>query len=114
VRNYYRGSVDGPQGPCDCTTMQRRATRGDAGNDHTIVVVDGVSYVPAAEVAERAGIARQTLWRWRRAGKVPAGYVYRDNQVLFTIAEAASVDAYARRMHPAEVERSSLKRKPRP
>lgn len=66
------------------------------------IVVDGVSYVSSGDVAERVGVARQTLWRWRKAGKVPSGYVYRDTQVLFTLADAQRVQAYAHRMQPAE------------
>jgi predicted DNA-binding transcriptional regulator AlpA len=65
------------------------------------VDVDGARYLTAAEVAERAGVSRQTLWRWRQETKVPAGARYRDRQLLFSEAEAEAVEEYAHRLEPA-------------
>jgi transposase-like protein len=63
--------------------------------------IDGVSYITAAQVAEAANVSRQTLWRWRRQGKVPAGQRFRDRTVLFTQDDFASVLQYANRIEPA-------------
>lgn len=63
--------------------------------------VDGQLYVPASHIEEELGISRQTLWRWRTAGKIPAGHVYRERQVIFTTAEADEIYEYANRVRPA-------------
>jgi hypothetical protein len=36
------------------------------------ISLDGTAYFTAAEVLRIARVARGTLWRWRRAGKVEA------------------------------------------
>lgn len=66
------------------------------------VEVDGVTYYSASEVASAAGISRQSLWRWRTEGKVPAGRRYRDRQILFTAHEVQQVKEYANRLEPAD------------
>ena len=65
------------------------------------VKLDGTEYFTAAEVAARAGVSRQTLWRWRQETKVPAGARYRDRQLVFSEAEAEAVAEYAHRLEPA-------------
>ncbi len=50
-----------------------------------------------------AGVTRQTLWRWRQDGKVPAGRKYRDKQVVFTSAESEQIREYAQRLEPIAV-----------
>jgi hypothetical protein len=64
--------------------------------------IDGVRYFFAADIAEDVGVSRQTLWRWRRTGKVPAGRRYRDKQVLFTQTEFEQIREYANRIEPLE------------
>jgi hypothetical protein len=64
------------------------------------LVVEGVSYFTAADVVRDARVTRQTLWRWRQEGKVPAGRRFRDKQVLFTADEAEKIREYANRMEP--------------
>lgn len=66
------------------------------------ISIDGVSYVSTGEILVELGIARQTLWRWRREGKIPQGNRYRDRQVLFTQAEAGSIREFANRIEPAD------------
>lgn len=70
------------------------------------LVIDGVTYFSAAEVARVAGVTRQTLWRWRQDGKVPSGRKYRDKQVVFTKAESELIREYAHRLEP--IARGSL------
>ena len=63
--------------------------------------IDGVTYYSSAEVAVETAISRQTLWRWRQQGKVPAGHRFRERQILFTAAEFDEVREYANRLEPA-------------
>lgn len=62
--------------------------------------IDGTQFFGAKEVAEAAGVSRQTLWRWRRAGKIPAGYRFRNGQVLYTDAEREQIRDYANHLEP--------------
>jgi predicted DNA-binding transcriptional regulator AlpA len=64
--------------------------------------IDGTEYLVASEVVEELGITRQTLWRWRRQGKVPPGRRFRGGQVLFTPAEVQAIREYAYRVEPIE------------
>lgn len=64
------------------------------------LLIDGVAYFSAADVAKSAGVTRQTLWRWRQDGKVPVGRKYRDKQVVFTRAESDAIREYAHRLEP--------------
>jgi transposase-like protein len=64
------------------------------------LVIDGTTYFSAAHVARAAGVTRQTLWRWRQEGKVPAGRKYRDKQVVFTKDESELIREYAHRLEP--------------
>ena len=65
------------------------------------VEVSGVNYYLLTDVARDVGVSRQTLWRWRQDGKVPAGRKYRGRQILFTASELDSVREYANRLEPA-------------
>lgn len=62
--------------------------------------VEGMTYFTSAEVARVVGVSRQTLWRWRQEGKIPAGRRYRDRQVLFTEKEMEAIRQYAHRIEP--------------
>ena len=64
--------------------------------------LDDVTYYTVNEVAEHVGRARETIWRWRRDGKVPNGRPYRDRERLFTEAELQQIHAYAHRLGPSE------------
>jgi excisionase family DNA binding protein len=71
-------------------------------NKLTPLKVEGVAYFTSSEVARFVGVSRQTLWRWRQVGKIPAGRRYRDRQVVFTRQEVDAIRAYAHRIEPAE------------
>ena len=74
------------------------------------VEVGGVRYFSAGDVAKAVGVSRQTLWRWRQEGKIPAGHRYRDRQVLFTAEELEAIKEYAHRIEPiAPTEVNQLK-----
>jgi len=62
--------------------------------------IDSSEYWSAAELIRELHVSRQTLWRWRRLHKIPAGRRFRDGQVLFTAAEADSVRHYANKVEP--------------
>lgn len=62
--------------------------------------INGTVYVTAAALAKQVGVCRQTLWRWRRRGKIPHGHRHRSGQVLFTRKEAQEVFDYAYQVSP--------------
>ena len=62
--------------------------------------IDGISYFAAIEVCKALGVSRQTLWRWRQEGRIPAGHRFRNGQVFFTEAELDAVRDYANRIEP--------------
>lgn len=66
--------------------------------------IQGRRFYSIAEVADCAGVTRQTLWRWRGAGHVPTGQRFRTGQVLFTESDIAAVRAYANQLEPASLD----------
>jgi len=62
--------------------------------------IDGVVYVAAAEVAQENGVSRQTLWRWRRDGKIPAGHRFRDGKIVFTEGDVEKIRVHANKVEP--------------
>jgi hypothetical protein len=47
-------------------------------------------------------VTRQTFWRWRQEGKIPAGYRHRGKQVLFSPEEVSVIEACANRIEGIE------------
>jgi excisionase family DNA binding protein len=73
---------------------------------HTLPVQLGTQvYLTNTEVAKSLGISRQSLWRWRTEGRIPAGRQYRGRQVLFTREEVDQIAGYAHRVEPLGPER---------
>jgi hypothetical protein len=66
----------------------------------TPLSIDGSEYFSAAQIVEATGISRQTLWRWRQEGKVPAGHRFRDKLLVFTAGELDLIRQYANRLEP--------------
>jgi len=62
--------------------------------------VSGSKYFTASELAIELSVSRQTIWRWRREGKIPSGSRFRNRQVVFTPQEADAVLEYANRVEP--------------
>jgi transposase-like protein len=65
------------------------------------IVIERVEYFTAADIQRDLGVARQTLWRWRKGGKIPQGRRYRDRQVVFTLQEVEAIREYSNRLEPA-------------
>jgi len=64
------------------------------------VEINGISYLTATDVLGQVPVTRQTLWRWRQEGKIPAGHRYRNRQVVFTAGEVEAIREYANRVEP--------------
>lgn len=71
------------------------------------IEIEGVQYFTAADIQREVGVVRQTLWRWRRARRIPQGRRYRDKTIVFTRSEVEAIREYSNRLEPAE---SSLPR----
>lgn len=68
------------------------------------IQISGKDYFTVPEVIESVGVSRQTLWRWRQDGKVPAGHRYRNRQVLFSSEEMEQLQEFANRVEPVGVD----------
>lgn len=66
------------------------------------IQVNGIQYITAQEAAEAVDVSRQTIWRWRKNRKIPAGYRFRNGQLLFSREEFAVIQKYANRLQPSE------------
>jgi len=64
------------------------------------IIIESHMFFTATEVSKDIGVVRQTIWRWRQVGKIPAGRRYRDRQILFTLEEVAKIKEFANRMEP--------------
>lgn len=65
--------------------------------------VNGVEYFSAADVLKELGVSRQTFWRWRQQGKIPAGYRFRDGKILFTAEELKAIRQFANLVEPIDI-----------
>ena len=62
--------------------------------------INGNTYVLATELAKQLGVSRQTMWRWRKNGSIPAGHKHRSGRVVFTEEEAEKIREFANRVEP--------------
>lgn len=85
--------------------MQRHATSRDGGpvENGKRRLINGMQYFSASDLARELGVSRQTLWRWRQDGKIPKGYRFRDNSILFTADEITLIREFATKIEPANV-----------
>jgi len=66
------------------------------------VEINGIKYLSATELLDTVDVTRQTLWRWRQEGKIPAGHRFRGRQVVFSPDEVAAIGEYANRIEPID------------
>jgi predicted DNA-binding transcriptional regulator AlpA len=64
------------------------------------ILIERIEYFTAADIQRDLGIARQTLWRWRKGGKIPQGKRYRDRQIVFTRQEVEAIRDHSNRLEP--------------
>ncbi len=67
-----------------------------------VVTVEGVSYVPATDLARELGVTRQTVWRWRTEGKIPAGSRFRNGRILFSPTEVEAIRRFSQQLEPLD------------
>ena len=82
-----------------------RAT-GYLGQVAVSLKINGSVFFSASETAKRAGISRQTLWRWRQGGKGPQGRRFKGRTVVFSKSEAEEVNGYANRLEEIQSDTS--------
>ncbi len=70
------------------------------------LTINGKEFFNAKDIVQELGIARQTLWRWRNDGKIPAGSRYRDRQILFTGEEVEEIRLFANKIEPAKLKKA--------
>jgi len=51
-----------------------------------------------AELIETLGVSRQTMWRWRTEGAIPAGRRLRGGGVIFSLDEVREIEQFANRV----------------
>ena len=73
------------------------------------VTIEGEEYYTNSEVSDELRVSRQTLWRWREKGDIPAGLRYRTRQVLFKGEEVDVIRQYANRLVPIELGGSAIR-----
>ena len=66
------------------------------------LTIDDVEYFSLKDLVEMVGISRQTLWRWRKQGRVPLGRRFRQRQLVFTEAELNEVSRIANMLEPVK------------
>jgi excisionase family DNA binding protein len=62
--------------------------------------IGAVQYFSATEVAQQLNVSRQTLWRWRKEGRIPSGRRFRDRQIFFTVPEVECIREYGNHLEP--------------
>ena len=73
-----------------------------------MIEINGAAYFSASDVVEFTGISRQTLWRWRRGGKVPQGRRYRGREIIFSSVELDRIREFANRVDGVDLPDSQL------
>ena len=66
------------------------------------IKIANATYYSISDIQEKLGVTRQTLWRWRKARKIPQGLRYRNLRIVFTEKEAEAIRKYASRLEPVE------------
>ncbi len=73
--------------------------------------IDGVSYINTRQLEDDLGLSRQTLWRWRKAGKIPDGQRLQNNVIVYSPEEVETIKMYANHLEPASNKINAVERK---
>jgi predicted DNA-binding transcriptional regulator AlpA len=67
-------------------------------------LIEGRRFFTTEDAATAFSVSRQSLWRWRREGRIPAGHRLRNRQVVFTEAEFEQIREYATWLEPIQLD----------
>lgn len=84
-----------------CNIMLHRAR--NRSDPPMPVEISGKRFFTVTDLTEIVGVTRQTIWRWRRDGRVPTGRRYRGQNIVFTREEVEEIYAHAHRLEPSDV-----------
>lgn len=82
--------------------MLQRPGTGHGDTPGRPLEIAGQPFFSASQVAESLRVSRQTFWRWRKQGKVPAGRLFRDGRIVFTTDEVQVIRDFANRLEPLD------------
>ena len=68
----------------------------------TAIEINGIQYFTSADICREIGVARQTLWRWRKTRDIPQGLRYRNQAIVFTRAEVEAIRQHSNRLEPTD------------
>ena len=63
-------------------------------------LIEGRRFLTIEDAATTFSVSRQSLWRWRKEGRIPAGHRLRNRQVVFSEAEFQQIRDYATWLEP--------------
>ena len=66
------------------------------------IKINNINYLSVSELLDDLEVTRQTLWRWRQEGKIPAGHRMRNRMVVFSPLEVDEIKAFANQVEPID------------
>jgi hypothetical protein len=66
------------------------------------VKIHGLEYYTVSDLLERLDVSRQTFWRWRQEGKIPAGQRFRNRDVVLTPQQMRDIESFANLLDPID------------
>lgn len=66
------------------------------------VNINDINYLSVSELLDELEVTRQTLWRWRQEGKIPAGHRMRNRMVVFSPLEVDEIKTFANQVEPID------------
>lgn len=105
LRNAFRYNYLQPT-----ATLRNNRLQQPSGVCVMSIVIEGVTYFSATEVQDTLGIARQTLWRWRKASTIPQGRRYRGRHIVFSAEEVEEIREFSNRLEPVAAPTASRRK----